>query len=129
MRPVDEFSERCGNSGKVLRMDDYIPPLKRPEDMPPVHTQAELYLHWRALGELGFGETLLWFLFFDADGRCTPVVGQIDDLPDVPDDVTLKNLLLGCRDVIEHEVFGGTVAFLRSRPGRAGREALRLIFG
>ncbi len=105
-------------------MDANIPSLRRPEEMRPVRTQIDLYRHWRALmGELGFSETVLWWLFFDADGRALPPIQQIGDLPDVPDEHRLTNLLLVCEDVIEAIAPGGSVAFLRSRPGRAGLTA------
>jgi hypothetical protein len=102
-------------------MDEDIPPLRHFEDMPPVRTQADLYLHWRAMmGKLGFSETLLWVLIFDADGYSTPLIQQIEDTPEVPDEASLADLMLMCREVIAQCVPGGSVAFLRSRPGRAG---------
>ncbi|MEU4418956.1 hypothetical protein AB0F74_37855, partial [Nocardia salmonicida] len=94
-------------------MDNDIPLLRRPEDMPPVHTQADLHQHWRALiGELGFGETSLWLLFFESDGRCTPLIQQVANLPDVPDPEILTNLMWLCDEVLRACLPGGSVAFL-----------------
>lgn len=99
-------------------MSDDIPPLRAPQDMPPVHTQADLYGHWRALmGELGFSEPLLWFQFFDSDGQCTPIVQQVGDPPEIADTDLLTNLMWICQQVLDDFTPGGSVAFLLSRPG------------
>ncbi|PVG81781.1 hypothetical protein DDE18_17605 [Nocardioides gansuensis] len=98
-----------------------IPPLRRPEDMPAVRTQADLHRHWRAMmGELGFGQRQLWFQFFDADGRCTPVVQQVTDVPELPDTEMLANLMAICDQLLTDLVPDGSVAFLWARPGRPG---------
>jgi hypothetical protein len=118
---VDDASEQHPIRGRVFDMNDDIPPLHRPEDMPPVRTQADLHQHWRALmGQLGFSEPLLWFQFFDEDGRCTPVLQSVSDLTDTPDSEILDNLMWICHEVMSKLVPGGSVAFLLSRPGRAG---------
>lgn len=118
---MDDASEQSPIRVKVSDMDDDIPPLRRPEDMPAVRTQADLYQHWRALmGELGFSEPILWFQFFDADGRCLPLIQQISELTHVPETDLLENLMWVCGEIIREHAPGGTVAFLRSRPGHAG---------
>jgi hypothetical protein len=105
-------------------MNDEIPPLRRPEDMPPVHSQADLHRLWRALmGELGFGSNQLWMVLLDADGRCTPVIQQIKEVPDVPDRRLLTGLMKLSRGLLDEVVPGGSVAFLWARPGRAGLTA------
>jgi hypothetical protein len=89
--------------------------------MPPVRSQADLELHWRRLmGELGFGSTLLWWIFFDADGHGAPTIQQVEDLPEVPEPQGLANLMRICQQVLDDVAPGGSVAFLRSRPGGAG---------
>jgi len=105
-------------------MNDDIPPLKRPEEMPPIRSQADLYQHWRALmGELGFAAPQLWMAMIDAEGRCTPVIQTIEEIPDVPDPQTLDNLMTVCRGILDEVIPGGGVAFLRARPGPAGLTA------
>jgi hypothetical protein len=89
-------------------------------EWPPVQTQADLDRHWRELmGHLGFSETLLWMIFFDAAGQPTPLINQVADLPDQPRPASIANLLAFCADVISDAVPDGSVAFLRSRPGPA----------
>ncbi|HET6625931.1 MAG TPA: hypothetical protein VFG63_06040 [Nocardioidaceae bacterium] len=99
-------------------MNDDIPPLQRPEDMPPVHSQADLHRHWRALmGPLGFTRPALWLHLLTADDRAEAMITKIDELPDRPDDRLLTNLLWVCAELLENDVPGGKVAFLYSRPG------------
>ncbi|CAN5858871.1 hypothetical protein BH20ACT6_BH20ACT6_21440 [soil metagenome] len=101
-------------------MTDDIPPLTRPEDMPPIRTQADLWRHWRALmGPLGFSERLLWLCFMAADGRIAPVLPQINDVPRLPDESLVDSLMQICRRVCDD--FGvDSVSVLLSRPGPAG---------
>ncbi len=101
-------------------MTDDIPPLRRPEDMPLVHNPADLWRHWRALmGPLGFSERLLWVIFFTADRQVTPVLQQIDDLPELPDQELLDSLM-HILDEVCADLGGSSAAVLLSRPGRAG---------
>ncbi len=100
--------------------DDDIPPLRRPEDTPPIRTQADLWRHWRSLmGPLGFSERLLWILFLQADGRVTPVLQQICDLPTLPEPRLVDSLMQILQRVCE-DLGNGSVAVLLSRPGPAG---------
>lgn len=96
-----------------------IPPLLPPDEMPAIHTQADLDRHWRALmGPLGFSRTLLWVMFIDPAGRCTGPLSQIEEIPPQPDELLLTNLLKICAEVIDESLQPGSrVAFLRSRPG------------
>ena len=100
---------------------DQIPPLLPPHRMPPVHDDAALLRHWRALmGPLGFSKPALWLMFLGADGRLDGPVTQIDEIPDDPDDTALTMILRLCAQVIDDGIVPGTrVAFLRSRPGGA----------
>lgn len=101
-------------------MNDDIPPLLPADQMPAIRTQHHLYRHWRALmGELGFSERLLWCAFIDAAGFPTPVLSQVADLPLFPDQQFLHNLMSIFDTVLSEEVYGGSVAVLLSRPGRA----------
>ncbi|MGI8675667.1 MAG: hypothetical protein ACR2JT_01895 [Nocardioidaceae bacterium] len=101
--------------------DDDIPPLRRPEDMRPVRSQADLWRYWRALmGPLGFSERLLWLQFLEPDGRVTPSLTQITELPRVPDARLVDNLMMLCHRVCRDNLEGGSVAVLLSRPGPAG---------
>jgi hypothetical protein len=105
-------------------MNDEIPPLQRPEDMPPIHSQADLHRLWRALmGELGFAARQLWLVMLDAHNRCTPVIQKVEELPDVPDPQTLDGLMTVCRGIVDEVLPGGSVAFLLARPGPAGLTA------
>lgn len=103
----------------VVDMDDEIPPLLPPDQMPPIRCPQDMYRHWRAMmGELGFSRRLLWFAFIDADGRMAPQVHQVVELPLDPIPLLLENLMEVCREVLERAVDpDGTVAFLLSRPG------------
>lgn len=99
--------------------DDTIPARLRPEDTPPLRTQADLHRHWRALmGELGFSGRRLWVLFLDLDDRPTPLLLQIDDLPEYCDEPMVEGLISVCRATREEHNLG-RVAVLLSRPGGA----------
>jgi hypothetical protein len=88
--------------------------------MPPIHSQLDLHRQWRALmGELGFTGTSLWCLVLDPDGQVTGQLAQIGELPDLPDPQLMANLMQMFADVLAEVGAGASVAFLRSRPGRA----------
>jgi hypothetical protein len=100
-------------------MDDDIPPLRRPEDMPPIRTQADLYRHWRALmGELGFGYRSLWVQLIGPDDRSAPMLLHIEHLEEEPDELFLTNLMGILRHVTTDSPADVRVAMLLSRPGR-----------
>lgn len=100
--------------------DDELTRLRRPEDTPPICTQADLERHWRTLmGRLGFSERLLWVLPLEADGRVTPMLQQIGDLPQLPDVPLVDSLMQVFRRICD-ELGNGSVAVLLSRPGPAG---------
>jgi hypothetical protein len=105
-------------------MTNETPLLRQPEDTPPIRSQADLHRHWRALmGELGFSAPQLWMILLDANGRATPVVQKIDEIPAVPEPEVLGGLMTVCRALLDEVVPGGSVAFLRARPGSAGLTA------
>jgi hypothetical protein len=97
---------------------DEIPPLQPPEDASPVHTDSELLVRWRQLmGPWGFDRRSPWLLWFDADGFQLPIVVPVDDIPDLPDDLFLTNLVYVVDQIVQAEGDGTTVAFTLSRPG------------
>jgi hypothetical protein len=103
-----------------------IPPRRRPEEMPPVRSQADLHRHWRGLmGELGFAQSRLYLQFFTIDGRCTPVILDITEIPDLPDDDMAEALMRFCSQALEEVAEPGTrVGILYARPGgRSPRSA------
>jgi len=101
-------------------MNDDIPPLLPPDQMPPIRSQHDLYLHWRALmGPLGFSERLLWISFVGRDGAMLPHLTQIADLPTYPGIAVVDNLMEVCQRELWESVERGSVAMLLSRPGQA----------
>lgn len=96
-----------------------VPPRRRPEDMPPVSSQADLHRHWRALmGQLGFAQSRLYLQFFTIDGRCTPLILDITDLPDLPDGRMADALMRFCSETLDHLGQAGMrVGILYARPG------------
>lgn len=112
-------------------MDDEIPRLRRPEDMPPVLSQADLHRHWRALvNPLGFHHSRLYLRFVPPDGRVDGFVLEIEDLPELPVPAAATALFRMCRMVIEADYPEGTrVAVLYARPGRRGTSAVDRAWG
>ena len=101
-------------------------------ELPDVHTQADLLAVWRRLmTPLGFRSASLWMLHLDADGRASPAIAEIAELPELPDEVSGSGFL----EVLRHldaDHPGGRFAFLRSRPGHgieaADREWAAFIY-
>ncbi len=99
--------------------DDIHQP-RAPEDMPPVHTQDDVYQRWvELMGPLGFDRPALWLAMFDAAGRQTPHVAHIPDIDGVPDDLFVTNLFWVAEKTLTDHAPGGSIALLRARPGRA----------
>lgn len=99
-----------------------IPPrLLPPDRTPPIRTTDDLLRQWQALmGHLGFGSRSLWLIILDRDGRITPALPRIEDLPVPPDQTLVRRLLSLCTVVLDAEdLAGGSVAVLLSRPGSA----------
>jgi hypothetical protein len=97
-----------------------VPPLTAPDDAPPVRTDADLLVRWRQLmGPWGFGRRSLWLLWFDDDGCQLPVVAPIDDIPDLPDERFVGNLMYIVDQVARADEAQATttVAMALSRPG------------
>lgn len=90
--------------------------LQAPHDT-VIRTADDLQALWRSLmGDGGFSRRSIWLLFLDEDGRPSPVLVPIDDIPRRPVPAFLDNLrsiageLVGSQDV-------ASVALLLSRPG------------
>ncbi len=97
-------------------MDDQIPPLTSPDDLPPVRTQEDLHRVWRMLmGPLGFGGHSLWMLVLDEDARPTPALLQIEDLPPLPTLEQRRDMERFLAQLLPDR--RGTVVFLLTRPG------------
>lgn len=100
-----------------MNIDD-IPPLS-PALTVPIRTAQDLHHRWGVMmGELGFAERSLWWLFIRPDGIADRVVGQVTDLPLHPTTLLVRNLLDGLAQVIGSSSLAGcSVGFLLSRPG------------
>ncbi|MDQ3157037.1 MAG: hypothetical protein M3Q98_09975 [Actinomycetota bacterium] len=97
-----------------------IPPLRQPQDTPPIRTQEDLCTQWRSMmGKLGFGQRYLWALMLDEDGYLLPGVVQIEQCPVAPDRAMIRTLLRSLRTVMKQDCTAGSLAFLWSRPGTA----------
>ena len=86
----------------------------------PVRSAAELTDRWRTLLEPPmFRARSLWLAWFDAEGRQSPVVVPVEDLPESPD----AGMYAGLRGlngaVAESQGRGCHVALALCRPGAA----------
>ena len=98
--------------------------MSNPADLPVIRSQSDLHQLWRTLlGPLGFGRRSLWLQLLDGEGRCTPLLTTVEDPPVLPEPEEFDKMLQFCAHLLEVEVPGGSVAFLVSRPGRAGTSA------
>ena len=103
--------------------EEHLPPLLPVDQMPAIGTQEELDRHWRALmGRLGFSQRYLWVQLIDADHRPTPLLLQIEELPERPPSDVLDKLMDMLGLVLEKDP-GSSVALLLARPGPAGMTA------
>lgn len=97
---------------------ELLPRRLSPQDTPPIRSTHELALHWRRLmGPLGFGHRHFWITVTDRDGRLLPVLPKIEELPDLPDDRTVGDLMCAMAEGLGHPAHGITLAFLLARPG------------
>jgi hypothetical protein len=128
--PDDDWLGWLGDEEDLASLEDLsaIPPLRRPEDMPPVRSQADLHRHWRALmGQLGFGERRIFLQLFLIDGTCTPVVLDITEIPDLPDPATADGLMRFCDLALRNFGESGMrVGLLYARPGSRRRTSTDL---
>jgi hypothetical protein len=85
---------------------------------PVLRTQADVEKFWTTICHpLGWRTRELWVVLVDEDGEPFPSVHQISDLPEVPDEQAIGQLLAGCRGLLEEFDPGGSVALLLCRPG------------
>src|SRR3954470_16748876 len=82
-----------------------------------IRTTDDLAALWHSLmGDGGFSRRSVWLLFLGSDGRPTPALVPIDDIPQRPVPLFLENLghivreLVGWQDI-------ASMAMLLSRPG------------
>ena len=83
-----------------------------------IRTADDLEALWRSLmSEGGFSRRSVWLLFLDADGRPTPALVPIDDIPQRPVPLFLDNLRHIARELVGTPDIA-SIAMLLSRPGR-----------
>jgi hypothetical protein len=86
----------------------------------PIHSAADLRQRWRALvGELGFGERLLRFVFIGSDHRMIKMLSE-HPIGKTPQPAVIRHVMALLADVIGEgpDDDESTVAFLLTRPGR-----------
>lgn len=84
-----------------------------------IRNTDDLQALWRSLmGDDGFSRRSIWLIFLDADGRPSPVLMPIDDIPRRPVPLFLDNLRYMSRELVGKDSIA-SVAMLLSRPGRA----------
>jgi hypothetical protein len=86
----------------------------------PVRSAAELTTRWRTLLEPPvFRARSLWLAWFDSEGRQSPVVVPVDDLPETPDPGHYAGMRGLNAAVAESQGPGCHIAMALCRPGRA----------
>lgn len=94
------------------------PPMETATD--PIHSAADLGQRWRALmGDLGFGERLLRFVFVGPDQRLIKALHDMP-VPDRPIPRVVDDLFSVLRAVLDGVHPDMTVALLLTRPGTGG---------
>jgi len=97
--------------------DDHIPPLLSVDEMPAIRSQDDLHRHWRALmGPLGFSGRQLWLHVIGEDRRPTPMLLQVDEVPEDPEPAMLDGMMAVLGEMLA-DAPGGSVALLLARPG------------
>ncbi|OBC10264.1 hypothetical protein A5784_37035 [Mycobacterium sp. 852013-50091_SCH5140682] len=93
-----------------------VPPIETATD--PIHSTADLRQRWRALmGELGFGQRLLWVGFVGGDRRMYKTMSQVP-LRAKPQPGLVEYIVSRLPRVLAGLEDGATVALLLTRPGR-----------
>jgi len=92
------------------------------EQLPSVHTQADLEAAWRHLiRPLGWSSRRFWIMLIEATGDVVPQVIEVDELDHPPEDRELDGgatFLRGLADMLP--LPDVRVAFLVCRPGTGG---------
>jgi hypothetical protein len=95
-----------------------IPPIETATD--PIQSTADLRQRWRALmGELGFGQRLLWVGFVARDRRLYKTMTQIP-MPPHPRRDYVDDVLIRLHWILYEFEPGTTPALLLTRPGVGG---------
>ena len=86
----------------------------------PIRSADDLTRRWvTVLDPPIFGARSLWVMWLGLDGRMLPIVMPVDDVPPVPDAVTLAGLRQVNAGVIAEHLDGeGHLALALCRPGR-----------
>ena len=85
----------------------------------PVRSAAELTRRWAALLDPPvFAARSLWLLWLTGDGRSLPLVVPVDDLPAVPDRLTLRGLA-DVHETLTEDLDVTHLAMALCRPGHA----------
>ncbi|MEE6163593.1 MULTISPECIES: hypothetical protein [unclassified Mycolicibacterium] len=93
-----------------------VPPIETATD--PIHSTADLRQRWRALmGELGFGQRLLWVAFVGGDRCLYKTMSQVP-LRAKPQPGLVEYIVSRLPRVLAGLEDGATVALLLTRPGR-----------
>ncbi|HEY2984641.1 MAG TPA: hypothetical protein VGJ38_10840 [Jatrophihabitantaceae bacterium] len=96
--------------------------------LPALRSDADLPHHWRALvGSGGFARRSLWATWFDENGASLPIVVPIDDVPELPDDQLIDNVMRVLAEIID-ESEATSAAVLLSWPGAGGKGADDLVW-
>ena len=93
-----------------------IPPIETATD--PIHSAADMRQRWRALmGDLGFGQRLLWVGFIGGDRRMYKTMSQVP-VRAKPQPGLTEYVMIRLPRVLAGLESGATVALLLTRPGR-----------
>jgi hypothetical protein len=93
-----------------------IPPIETATE--PIHSAADMRQRWRALmGELGFGQRLLWVGFVGGDRRMYKTMSQVP-IRAKPQPGLVEYVMSRLPRVLAGLESGATVALLLTRPGR-----------
>lgn len=114
-------SDQTRSESCIIPWMDSIPPLRSPDQTPPIRTAADLYRHWYSMmGPLGFADRSLWILLLEPDGRPLPVLSRMEQLPGLPQRRPLRNLITTMERVVAEQIGDcGRIAMLLSRPGHS----------
>ncbi len=94
--------------------------LQHPTDLPPLVSDEDVLARVEKLVGTAITDRQLWLMLVDGDGRQTPVVVPISDMPRNPDArglAGLSQVLSGLRAELATERGPGTVILTRERRG------------
>ncbi len=97
---------------------------------PVLCSQSDVLQFWvRICRPLGWARRDLWFCVIGGDGRPTPMMTQVEDLPEDPDSAAVGNLGWIWRRLLDDHEPGGRVAGLLCRPGAGGSQPADRAWG